>query len=310
MVSIRTLEQKLKRIEDIVQDEPLVLLDGSIIPDGKGMANWYYSSIYGCYCFSKLNFGLVETILENLDSIISIFSMPNTHTVSPVADEIKRIKHIVYDKLRWLRKQEEIYVASMASRRRQIGSRKYSQMQRGRSLMENLCFGCCTLSRKAAKSVLKINDSRYDDIVDFMLDLSERSDVKRRYGWEDTSGEHEDLHGDEYLAAASLYLSLVEGKRNAIITRDSDIRRLLLKAEEYMLRTESYRLVVDAFSKAPVLLYYVVKKGTGELQVDTQNRENSFWVDLHDEPEEDWVYLQERANNVVNRLFDLEKKGL
>lgn len=226
------IQRQCKTLEEISEEEPIVLSDSWV----GGSMGWYEDYVYETRSFSDVDSWILTEMLEKARKFRDSFFRQNVYVVKNVVAEMARFQAIIRGKV----------IALNGYDRLSLGKRKAFSPEHfeTKSIFEELCFVYAQIHRAALGRLLAPQDSEaFCNFEKAMLVLASQTNVKIDFGsrYNRISERAEDLHADEQLAAAALYLSIAEKKQSAIITNDSDIGRLLCKARRYIERRYSRR---------------------------------------------------------------------
>ena len=105
------------------------------------------------------------------------------------------------------------------------------------------------------------NRQIYKFLERIVMAVTEVTDAKIDYGnlyfLQKQKSIKRDFHTDEQLVTSAIYLSCTECKHGGILTRDSDIKRILRNTVFYLDHSSSadYREIVNMVTKNPVKVY-------------------------------------------------------
>lgn len=231
---------------DELLHEPLILSDATPF-NRRGSS--YQEVFYPAKKFRQLE-GL-GALIDEVRLHREWFSQPNVVTTERVADELARMDRMYRQKLKHLNRAK-------ATRGRRKGLKELSEKSANQVLFEDLAFGTNKLARTAKNSLLHVaRPGLYTAFVDTLTSFATENGVKRDYSERHGSIRRaQDLHADEELVGASLYLSVVERRPHAVVTSDHDLHTLLNYATHYLGRaTTGSPRAERALATAPITLY-------------------------------------------------------
>ena len=128
---------------------------------------------------------------------------------------------------------------------------------------------------KARKTVLKPTQrDLYDSLEKLVFGVTNNTRSKIYFGANykgSRKGNKEDYHTDEQLVSLALCLS-VQGNESCIMTRDSDLRRILLNTVRYLSDPNifsSQDYLLDSIRGNRIRIYHTFSSGEGEIVLDT-----------------------------------------
>jgi len=208
--------------DDVLQKEDRIFTDTEISPQEP--FGWYYT-VYDAKAYSQLNQDLLFQVLKSAEEMREWMSHPRVKATARVADEIKRFRDIIRNKLKFLNRYER---QMLRGKRRAVQDSVGRDM--GKDLLESIGFVYHQIFGKARHKQFKPdNQQMFSYLEQMVLDVAATTDAKRDHAanYGKLPSQAEDLHGDESLVAAALYTALVDFQPSAIVTLDSDIQRLL-----------------------------------------------------------------------------------
>lgn len=208
---------KIISFDKILQREKIILTDGSL---GRG-SDWFKRTIYPIQLYSDIYQERMNPILEYLHKIKEWFQEDKVYTTEKVQEEYKRIVDKVDSKIKHLDKYKRSSSKVQSDGKRILENISTLLKDNNEIMMESFHIPSKMEEFKTLeKIVLKITEFSRAKI-----DFSFR--YEKRYRYESEYKKTEDLHTDEQLFATALYLSLVERKKNCILSPDSDFKRML-----------------------------------------------------------------------------------
>ncbi len=294
------MKEELLTFDEILRQESYVICDSSLTsisgPD------WYQGWVYDARFFSEINRDILETEIIDLKSFLEVLRNPIVFTTKGILYELKNTRDMIGDKLKFLKKQENL-----------VGGKNRKRLHRGdnqRILLEQILDTFYESSRQSERSVFfpgqKIQYNVLERIVfevtkhtDSKIDLDELYPEKRA-----KPKKVQDFHTDEEIVASALYLSAVDSRKGCILTRDSDIRRILMNTLAYMSLSDVKGLydILNTVKKNRIRIYYVTESERGYLVFDTSEFDPSrrkLSREIIDSIDEETRLLE---NNLFTRL--------
>ena len=221
---------ELLTFEDILKRVDYVICDSSVFsPAG---FNWYMEGVYEARDFAAVNSRCVRELTEYLKYLDEFFQNKNIFAVPGVSLELKRASDMVADKIRYLKLREK----SGKDRKHHNGENKLMLLQEAHDLFHRYHMHTRRIS------FLPRYKGEYDVLEKIVMRVTENTgakiDLHEVYNTRAKPRNIEDFHADEQAVAASLYLSLAENKEIGILTKDSDIRRILGNTLSYLFYSE------------------------------------------------------------------------
>ena len=112
----------------------------------------------------------------------------------------------------------------------------------------------------------------------------------------------ENLHTDEQLVASALYLTAAENKSAAVITRDSDIRRILFNTLSYLTyqHTFAYAGIVESVRDSRTRIYHPFETNGFQQRYDTLNFDQNSCLII---PKEKLTSIRQKLNFCASTLI-------
>ncbi|MBI2110381.1 hypothetical protein HYT51_01215, partial [Candidatus Woesearchaeota archaeon] len=184
---------------------------------------------------------------------------------------------IMQDKQAFLNREEK----KVLQRR---GLKKESIQTQGELLIADICFAYHNVERLARKKIFIPSDQRaFQELELIVNEVTEKSraklDFSNRYR-EENIPKKADLHADEELATAALYLCLIEGKSSSILTSDSDLYRII--SNMYWFFTGGELILQEehpayALKTSPIKVYFQVGSNLLKELINTNTFSNSYF---------------------------------
>jgi len=230
--------------DDILQSSGYVLLDTGVTRSKKG--NWLTKNFSDLKQRTDISLSGVEEETRSVEYFIQLLGNSNVFVTPRVSQEIFGFVDILKNLIVVLSRFKKIRPKNW------IKEADFDRLKEFYDLYET----CYYKSRNSEFSPHQLQ--RHGFLERIVLSVSEETNAKIEYGEERRSKRREDLHTDEQLVASALYLSFVEGKSGAIITIDSDIKRILFNTLSYLTYPyiSVYRDVVNSATTSGIRICY------------------------------------------------------
>lgn len=261
------MKEELSTFDEILRQESYVICDTSLISISS--PDWYQEWVYDARFFSEIKRDILEAEITDLKNFLEVLRNPLVFTTKGVLYELKNARDMVGDKLKFLNKQEN-FVERKDRRRFHRGDNQ-------KILLQQILDTFYESSRQSEMSVFfpgqKFQYNALERIVfevtkhtDSKIDLDEFYPKKRA-----KPKKVQDFHTDEEMVASALYLSAVDSRTGCILTRDSDIRRILMNTLSYMSLSDVNGLhdIRNTVKKNRIRIYYIVESKRGYIAFDT-----------------------------------------
>ena len=228
--------------QEILDAEDYVICDSSI-------RNALIKEIYPVKTFSNLDVDILHKSIESSSIFLSLLEDPNSLTTRGVIEEIETARDIIANQLRYL-------VQNSSN-----GKKKYGERDKHKSGMLRQVQELHHQSYKVAKKSLFIPGNRqiYGFLERVVIAVAEMTEAKIDYSYlyGEQKAPKKDNHTDEQLVSAALYLSAVDRKSGAILTKDSDIKRIVRHTLHYLYNSANngYREIARLVKDHPVKVY-------------------------------------------------------
>lgn len=271
------LQKEFFTLEQLLEREPLILMDTGV-QTSKG--DLYAEGIYPYKHFSEMNPDILNLFLSDYISTEGLIRNPNVFTVEPVISELIRFENILRNKLEHMNRT---YADLRTNPRRQFKKMDmldFDMAEHNREILGEVPFAINRIVRYSQRKLVKIEDrKKFIRMAERTYRIAKRPKVKvsyaARYNRQHVS-KHEDLHADEELVAAALYLTAIEGQPSAIFTGDSDILRILNCTILDLDKQERWSRVKEAFGMFPIKVYFTNSESGINLAYDTSKPETYF----------------------------------
>jgi len=253
--------QRPVNLADILDTSELILIDGSI-----NSSESFLPKVYDARTFSRLDLGLLENEVDKLRLIIEFLRNPNVFTIPEITQESIGYHEGIQSKIEFLalrEKETQRPLAKVNRHHKKFKREKWNHSERKhrkRQALEDLSILTKQLTQDLERSELRIQDPRYQPLVDMVTLLSKELDLKKPtvdHHYENTlkdpyrSNTNEKLIATAYLIALNSQLPLKQNPRNSnnsnpnnnshskntsipliqksltIMSADGDLRRLL-----------------------------------------------------------------------------------
>jgi len=224
------MPEKIITVDNLLQELELVICDTSMVFRSNDWG-WYQDSVYSKRSFSGMNPDSMAKEIGNLKYFLSLLESPNIATVPGVSAEIRRERNMVTDTIRFLNQLEDLVSNKF---RKKLGKQGFRKRETGRELLEeirDLIHQCYLQSRRI--SFLPKDKLKYEMLEKKVIEIAAKTgskiDFSQDYLKRIKPKNVEDFHTDEQLVAAAIYSFAYDDKDVGILTRDSDIRRIMRK---------------------------------------------------------------------------------
>lgn len=265
------MERTTLTLKEILEQEDCLVYDSSITSDSFG--DWYWEGIYPESSFSGIDIEIEKSQMVGLKRFLELIRRENVYSVPGVVLEIKKVRDMVSDKIRFLKKHEK---AVSRRFRKKIPQNGFREGVKRRKLLEDIHDLFYEAYRETKRAVFYPKQKElYDFLRKLVLNVTERTDAKVDnnvyYRQSVKPKDKEDFHTDEDIVASAFYSSLVDRKKVGILTRDSDIRRILINTVSYMANPEARELNMfpERLQENGVRVYYMTEPQTFLLDAET-----------------------------------------
>jgi len=218
---------ELLTFEDILKREDYVICDSALT----SVANleWYWDGIYRARNFAGINSEYVKREREYLESFLDLLTNPKVLVSEGVSLELQRARNMVGDKIKYLSGMEKL--------------EKKKGKYHGGETQKELLSEVHDLFHESFKEAKRTSfspgqKSEYGVLEKIVLSVTKHTNAKidldEFYEHRAKPKNTEDFHTDEQIVAAALYLSVIENREGCILTRDSDIKRILKNTLSYL----------------------------------------------------------------------------
>ena len=272
--------------EEILEEEELILVDTSVSTQNERNSGWYFNEVYPSDHFSEISEGVLRYVRDDLSFFVSFLGNPNVYTSRGVALEVKNARNMVNEKIEYLEGKETKGSFSMELsnygvfrkrlRRRNNNSNNGGNPQREllREIRELFHESYC----QSRGSVLHVQRNLYNPLEDLVLEVTEYTKAKRDFGYRyeklsSPKDNKKDFHTDEQLVSLALYSS-IQGEESCMVTRDSDLRRILFNTIRYLLDPEASYFPIDILGSIETNRIRIYNTFFSGLEFDTSRPES------------------------------------
>ncbi len=251
--------------EDILNREEYTICDASI--SSPMNANWYEEGVYRARNFVGIDSELVGREIENLKFFIEFLKNPNVYVAKGVSFQLQNARDIVADKIRYLKTE-----------RKNERGRKYQNGENQANLLQevhDMLYESCREAKRV--SFLPKERQKYNSLEKIVVNVAEqtgaRIDLNEIYDQRAKPKKVEDFHADEQTVAAALYFSIIENKKGCILTRNSDIERILTNTLFYFFYSNrsQFNRFFSIVRTNKIGIYFVSNSRKGEFIFDSRN---------------------------------------
>lgn len=217
--------------EDILNREGYVICDTSV--SSSPNSDWYWEGVYRARNFAGINSEHVKEEAEHLKYFIEFLANQNVYVATGVSSQLERARDMVADKIRYLKiegKKERDW-------KHKSGENQINFLQE----VHDLFHESCRETRRVSFSPRQRRE--YSTIEKIVMSVTEQTgakiDLDEIYYQRAKPKNVEYLHADEQTVAAALYLSIIENRKGCILTRNSNIGRILTNTISYFFYSEN-----------------------------------------------------------------------
>ena len=249
--------------------EKIIDKEGYLICDTSAVSQLALSSknVYQTKSFSDFSLDSIEGEIEKISIFLEFMENPKILLTSKVSEEIRRIRDRLGTKIHFLRENYNL---------RRNGRKPCDEKPIEQIKLEEIHELYNELHRASRRSVFFPGQRQiYSFLEKIVLSVTRNTDAKIDYGFfyrkDDKPRKREDPHTDEQLVATALYLSAFERRRGGILTRDSDIKRILRNTLFYLNNSgqQGYVEIVHLLRENPISLYHVEENKEARLIIDS-----------------------------------------
>jgi len=294
------MDEKVKKsLENIVKNHELVLIDGCISTPFIGdCLTWEFYDKKDLFALNLEQKEGVRDNIEHLDFFSNfVESNPNVMTIKEVTTELKQNLKIFGGQYR--------FHSIRTKKRLKKGYKCGSDKEMITELMDSLYYFINTLSDRVIRPgarTKEVYSALFDNInlFDEKLRLRKESLMKKK---REKERYKEDMYTDIKLVAASFYESLMRNSDVAVISNDSDIRKLMIS---------SYILLTARDLKIPEeSIFRNIPRHKPKLysMLANHSRGYNLYLDLKEAKIRDKFkkYLLGEKTQIENRLLEADK---
>lgn len=249
--------------EEILDSEDFILFDSSI---HCMQGDWYGGGVFEANTFSELNRSVLGDNLDSLRLFPSFLSNPNVYTVGGVSSELKRIRDLVAEKIKFLKSHE---IIPEGDRRGSHHKKRHLEGLIQRRLIEETQSLLHDIYHASRGLTFNPEDRDLYCVLERMVtsvtnETRAKQNYDHRYG-QVPRDDLEDFHSDEQLVATAYYLAVNQSQPTTIITRDSDIGRIFINTIYYLSRSKikEFKGVFKMVRGTRIRNYYFVDNEVG-----------------------------------------------
>ncbi len=235
--------------EDILSKEEYLICDTSITNYLTPHSYW----IFPARNFSSIPSDFIEKEIESMKLFLELLSSPKVLTTDGVSHEIKNARNNIGDKIHFLSLREDHHLKGDERKRNNGKSDKRIKLEEIQELYHR--------SYEASK-ILAFSPSQrqiYSFLEKIVLSVTRNTCAKIDYNlfYQPDRPKTEDFHTDEQLVAVALYLSSIEKKSGGVLTKDSDIKRILRNTIFYLThsKNQGYREMINLLKDNGIRIY-------------------------------------------------------
>lgn len=265
--------KKFLTFEEILEQGNYVICDSSL--NSVRNIDWYWRGVYPATSFSEIDADLTERQIEDSGNFVSLLRNNNVYTVLGIREEIERIRNMVSDNIKFLEDRERFFARRIHRKKFREGG--YRESRRRKELLEeirDLFYEICVEAKR--KTFHPENKSKYKLLERIVLEVTKKTGAKIDYeeyyhGKKARPKNTEDLHTDERIVATALYLSNAGKIDVGILTRDSDMKRILINTLTYVSKSGSREFLdfLSALKRNRIRVYYATWLDEALIDFDT-----------------------------------------
>ncbi len=267
------MKEELLTFDEILRQESYVICDSSLTSISS--PDWYQGCVYDARFFSEIDRDILGAEIIDSKSFLEVLRNPIVFTTKGILYELKNARDMIGDKLKFLKKQENL-----------IGRKARKRFHKGdnqKILLQQILDTFYESSRQSGMSVFfPEQEFQYNALERIVFEVAKHTDSKINLDefYPKTRAKLkkvQDFHTDEEMVASALYLSAVDSRGGCILTRDSDIRRILMNTLAYMSLSDVKGLydILNTLKKHRIRIYYVIESERGYLVFDTSKFDSS-----------------------------------
>lgn len=213
--------------EDVLSRESYVICDSALT----SVVNleWYWDGVYRARNFAGINSEYVKKEREYLESFLDLLTNPKVLVSEGVSLELQRARNMIGDKIKYLREMGKL----------EKKKRKYHRGETQTELLSEVHALFHESFKEARRTSFSPGQkSEYGVLEKIVLSVTKHTNAKidldEFYEHRAKPKNTEDFHTDEQIVAVALYLSVIENGEGCILTKDSDIKRILKNTLSYL----------------------------------------------------------------------------
>jgi len=263
------LETKLGKIvplTPVLESGEILFLDSGFFSRGH---SFFQNLLYGKERFHQLDSHGLQLLNAVLSKSVRYLSFPHTFSTPKVVQEMERTVDMLANKWFYLIRQEN---RNQTQRWKPHGPQE-GRSRYGKDLLSRACAYYREIAQRTRTSLFPVQDAEtFETLERAIIQIGEKSKAKINYATGEEKARQSkrvDLHTDEQLVAAAMYISLIEQAPCSIVSADSDIQRLVVQTQIYFGEHPDLGRVSRALIDHPVSVYFVSGEHTAECKVDT-----------------------------------------
>ncbi|MEA3430220.1 MAG: hypothetical protein U9R08_03025 [Nanoarchaeota archaeon] len=264
---------ELTTFEEILKEQ--YILTDQEVRSNPGNDGWYHNVLFDSQHYSNIDAEKLEDVLASIIKNVVWISQSNVYVVEGVINEISHFAGCIQNSLHYLNSKER-WIQKKNSKKEK---RNYSDPEQKR-LLEDITFKYKEFLRIAQKSSFKPEDpDAYLEFKNKIKIISSLTDSKIDYSRGDRPKKKiAETDSDEQIVAAALFMSIFEQKPCAIVTKDSDLRRILenscyILKNGFLLPYEQESLINN-----PVRIYFVTPRQDVLKTADTSSEKSTQYT--------------------------------
>jgi hypothetical protein len=261
-------------IDDVLEQNPIVLADNSI--NSLQGADWY-GRAYNNQRYEQLCADDMVKVIENLRFSLTLWGHPRIHTTTKIVGEAEVYRDLLTDKQDFLlRVRNHRGKKSRGTKRHDKNVDEQARMNQ--DLLSRIVLLQKTVAKQSAKArIQSLEWPIVSELEAYITRLGKALGAKIDYNaahgayWE----KRQDSGADEQLVAVALYLSIFDQMPTAILTRDSDLKRLTALSAYYLSLADASNagIIGRALQTNPVRVYFLESQNEATLDMDTSTND-------------------------------------
>lgn len=259
---VYTFDEILEREDNVICDLSITSAEGP---------SWFEESIYPVNRFSELDPVPTLNQIELTKVFLDVLGHPNTVVSEGIPLKILAAVNLISDKIGYLSGREAY--------RRKTSNKRVPKVPRGvdeerveKSVLKEACNVFYDSYVQARRVRFSPRQKRaYGFLEEVVLSVTEHTQAKIDFGMRYKSGGEtngfNDSHTDEQLVTIAMYLSAFENKHSGILTRDSDIGRILVNTLSFLSyqSCQWYKEILSSVKRNEIKVYYMTGLGVAKV---------------------------------------------